>query len=152
MSNFLSSQPKIVAKKKKRLGRGLGSGKGSKSGRGTTRHQKAREDIPLFFEGGQAKMTKKFPLLRGKGRNKSIKKKPLIIKLSSLNVFNDGEVIDFEKLIKEKLVDKKVESSGVKILADGKLEKKLIIKLPVSQKAKKTIEDLGGRVESDLKK
>ena len=77
MVNFLTSLPKIVAKKKKRLGRGLGSGRGSKSGRGTTRHQKAREAIPLHFEGGQARMVKKFPLLRGKGRNKSYKKKKL---------------------------------------------------------------------------
>lgn len=75
MVNFLANLPKIVAKKKKRLGRGLGSGRGSKSGRGTTRHQKARESIPLHFEGGQARMVKKFPLLRGKGRNKSYKKK-----------------------------------------------------------------------------
>ena len=70
MKSILSNLPKIVSKKKKRLGRGLGSGKGAKSGRGTTRHQKARESIPLHFEGGQGRMVKKFPLLRGKGRNK----------------------------------------------------------------------------------
>lgn len=68
--HFLSNLPKIVTKKKKRLGRGLGSGKGAKSGRGTTRHQKARESIPLHFEGGQARIVKKYPLLRGKGKNK----------------------------------------------------------------------------------
>ncbi|MFH0979620.1 MAG: hypothetical protein V1803_01600 [Candidatus Roizmanbacteria bacterium] len=72
MIDFLSNLPKIVRSKKKRLGRGLGSGKGSKSGRGTTRHQKARESIPLHFEGGQGRMVKSFPLLRGKGKNKSI--------------------------------------------------------------------------------
>lgn len=72
MTNFLSSLPKIVDGRKKRLGRGLGSGKGAKSGRGTTRHQKAREGIPLHFEGGQGRMVKRFPLLRGKGKNKSI--------------------------------------------------------------------------------
>lgn len=71
MIDFLSNLPKIVIKRKKRLGRGLGSGKGSKSGRGTTRHQKAREKIPLHFEGGQGRMVKRFPLLRGKGKNKS---------------------------------------------------------------------------------
>jgi large subunit ribosomal protein L15 len=70
MINFLSNLPKLVFKRKKRVGRGLGSGKGAKSGRGITRHQKAREDIPLHFEGGQGRMVKKYPLLRGKGRNK----------------------------------------------------------------------------------
>lgn len=70
MINFLSQLPKLVFGRKKRLGRGLGSGKGAKSGRGTTRHQKAREDVPLHFEGGQGRMVKRFPLLRGKGRNK----------------------------------------------------------------------------------
>jgi len=77
MIDFLSNLPKIVFGRKKRLGRGLGSGKGSKSGRGTTRHQKAREKIPLHFEGGQGRMVKRFPLLRGKGRNKSIKNEKL---------------------------------------------------------------------------
>lgn len=71
MIDFLSNLPKIIIKRKKRIGRGLGSGKGSKSGRGTTRHQKAREKIPLHFEGGQGRMVKRFPLLRGKGKNKS---------------------------------------------------------------------------------
>ena len=70
MTDFLSTLPKISFNKKKRLGRGLGSGKGSKSGRGTTRHQKARETVPLHFEGGQGRMVKRFPLLRGKGKNK----------------------------------------------------------------------------------
>ncbi len=71
MLNFLSNLPKITHKKNKRLGRGLGSGKGAKSGRGITRHQKARENIPLHFEGGQGRLVKRFPLLRGKGKNKS---------------------------------------------------------------------------------
>lgn len=69
MGNFLSQLPKLVEEAKKRLGRGTGSGKGAKSGRGTTRHQKARGSIPLHFEGGQGRMVKKYPLLRGKGRN-----------------------------------------------------------------------------------
>jgi len=74
-ATFLSNLPKIIHRPKKRRGRGLGSGKGAKSGRGTTRHQKARESIPLHFEGGQGRIIKKFPLLRGKGRNKPKKSK-----------------------------------------------------------------------------
>lgn len=77
MKNFLANLPKLVFSRKKRLGRGLGSGKGAKSGRGITRHQKAREDIPLHFEGGQGRIIKKFPLLRGKGKNKSLISKKL---------------------------------------------------------------------------
>lgn len=81
MINILTSLPKIIKKNKKRLGRGLGSGKGAKSGRGITRHQKAREDVPLHFEGGQGRIVKKFPLLRGKGKNKPLINKKLKKKL-----------------------------------------------------------------------
>jgi len=140
MKTFLSNLPKIVEKKKKRLGRGLGSGKGSKSGRGTTRHQKAREGIPLHFEGGQGRMVKKFPLLRGKGKNSSVVKKPIIIKLDKLNVFNDGDIIDIKNLLKKGIIEKNQVKLGVKILAGGSLKKKLIIKVESSKSAKKIID------------
>lgn len=146
MSNFLSILPKIISRKKKRLGRGLGSGKGSKSGRGTTRHQKAREKIPLFFEGGQARMVKKFPLLRGKGRQRSFKEKPVILTLDYLNNFADGEVISVDMLVKKKIIAHS--KIPVKVLNRGKLEKKLIVKLPVSIGAKKAIEAKGGKVNN----
>ncbi len=146
MTDFLSHLPKLVENRKKRLGRGLGSGKGAKSGRGTTRHQKARESIPLSFEGGQGRMIKKFPLLRGKGRNKSIKNKPIIIHLKDLSVFKADETIDIETLIKRNIVDKKAKDFGVKLLADEtKLEKKLVIKLPLSKAAKAKVEGAGGK-------
>lgn len=145
-NNFLSNLPKIVAKAKKRVGRGIGSGRGAKSGRGTTRHQKARESIPLHFEGGQARMVKKFPLLRGKGRNKSIGKKPFIIDLKSLNVFKNSEVVDIESLFKRGLIDVETKKLGVKILGNGKLEKKLKVKVAVSKSVKAAIEKAGGTV------
>lgn len=66
----LSNLPKIVKKTKKRVGRGGGSGVGSKSRRGFSRHQKSREKIKIWFEGGQNRLIKKFPLLRGKGKLK----------------------------------------------------------------------------------
>ena len=147
MNNFLSNLPKIVAKKKKRLGRGLGSGKGAKSGRGTTRHQKARGKIPLHFEGGQARMVKRFPLLRGKGRNKPKQNKPLILKLSSLNVFKDNEIVDVAGLLKKHLIQIKSKEQTVKILTGGKLERKLTVKVLTSKGAKKGIEKSGGKIE-----
>jgi len=134
-------------KKKKRLGRGLGSGKGSKSGRGTTRHQKARESIPLHFEGGQGRIVKKFPLLRGKGKNNSIEKKAFIVDLEMLNRLADNSVVSRELLIKENIITNGKENLPIKILANGQLKKKLIIKLSVSKKVKEAVEKLGGQVE-----
>src|SRR3989338_2982137 len=130
MKNFLSNLPKIIMKKKKRLGRGLGSGKGAKSGRGTTRHQKARESIPLHFEGGQARMVKKFPLLRGKGKNKSIKPVTVILKVAALNIFKNNQEVDKKSLIKTGIIEMKKKNQAVKILSGGKLEKKLTVKVP----------------------
>ena len=147
MSNFLSNLSKMNIKKKKRLGRGLGSGKGSKSGRGTTRHQKARESIPLHFEGGQGRIVKKFPLLRGKGKNNSIEKKAFIVDLEMLNKLADNSIVSRELLIKENIITNGKENLPIKILANGQLKKKLIIKLPVSKKVKEAVEKLGGQVE-----
>lgn len=136
MDNFLSKLPKIVEGSKKRLGRGLGSGKGAKSGRGTTRHQKARESIPLHFEGGQGRMVKKYPLLRGKGKNNSVRQKPQMISVSKLNIFKEGTTVDIESLVKQGFIDKKDKKRGVKIVGTGKLEKKLVIKVPQSKSVK----------------
>lgn len=139
INNLLSLLPKIITKKNKRLGRGLGSNKGAKSGRGTTRHQKARQSMPIHFEGGQARMVKKFPLLRGKGRNKSLTPKPIIIDLNQLNKFDDGETITVEKLIKKKIIKENDKIKGVKVLNKGKLKKKLILQIPASKEVKKII-------------
>lgn len=147
MNNFLSNLPQVNIKKKKRLGRGLGSGKGSKSGRGTTRHQKARESIPLHFEGGQGRIVKKFPLLRGKGKNNSVKQKAFVIDLVSLNKLKDNSIVNRETLIKENIITNGKENLPIKILANGQLKKKLIVKLPVSKKVKEAVEKLGGQVE-----
>lgn len=147
MSTSLSQLPKTVSPKKKRLGRGLGSGKGAKSTRGTTRHQRAREAIPLHFEGGQGRLVKKYPLLRGKARNKPSQKKPVVIYLSKLNVFKDGDTVTIETLTKKGILRDMNAKTRVKILANGKLEKKLIVQLPLSQSAKKMVENAGGEVK-----
>jgi large subunit ribosomal protein L15 len=123
----------------------LGSGKGSKSGRGTTRHQKAREAIPLHFEGGQGRLVKRYPLLRGKGKNKSRVEKPAIIKLSALDAFSDGDTVDLKTLVKQGLVDESV--MNVKILEGGELKKKLTVRVSTSKSAKAAIEKAGGKVE-----
>lgn len=146
MTDFLSKLQKLGKKKRKRLGRGLGGGKGAKSGRGTTRHQKARGKIPLHFEGGQSRMVKRFPLLRGKGKNKPKRKKSVIIRLGDLEKVK-GQIVDYPLLIKSGLLKEKKKNMDVKILASGTVKKKLIVRLPVSKKAQKLIEGAGGKVE-----
>lgn len=144
---MLSSLPKITDKKKKRLGRGAGSGRGAKSGRGTTRHQKAREDIPLHFEGGQGKFVKKFPLLRGKGRNKPLSPAAIIITMDHLNKFEEGSTVDMQALIDKKVIGERDVKKNVKVLTNGEaLTKKLTVSLPVSRSAKEMIEKAGGQV------
>ncbi|MDO8608975.1 MAG: 50S ribosomal protein L15 [bacterium] len=146
MKNILSTLPGIVEKKKKRIGRGLGSGKGSKSGRGTTRHQKARGKIPMHFEGGQGRLVKKFPLLRGKGKNRARGIRPMIVNLEDLNVFKDNDTVTVDTLIEKKRIDSRAKEIGVKILGGGKLERKLTIMVSLSKSAKTAIEKLGGIV------
>ena len=148
MSNYLSNRVKIVEKSKKRLGRGAGSGKGQKSTRGSTRHQKARENISHAFEGGQGKMTKRFPLLRGKSKNKSIQVKANVISMADLETFDEGTVVTVESLIEKGMVVPTNKGVTVKVLANGKLTKKLTVALPVSESARKMIEDKGGEVRS----
>lgn len=142
----LSAMPKLVIGRKKRLGRGNASGKGAKSGRGTTRHQAARQDIKLAFEGGQGKLTKRFPLLRGKGRNKSRKAASFIITLDKLNSLPVNTEVTIASLQKNGLLPGYKTGTTVKILSSGKLEKPLTITLPVSKKAREIIEKSGGKI------
>ena len=144
--NSLSNLKKIVDKSKKRLGRGLGS-KGAKSGRGTTRHQAAREDIPLHFEGGQGRLVKRFPLLRGKGRNKPVSVKPALITLDELELYEAGTVINLGTLVEHQSITVKQAIRGAKVVATGVLTKSLTIELPVSLSAKSLIEKAGGKVQ-----
>lgn len=148
MNNLLSKLPKVVFDTKKRKGRGIGSGRGVKSGRGTTRHQKARESIPLHFEGGQGRLVKRFPLLRGKGKNRSDKSNKYVIYTKDLNRFEENEVIDEKLLKKAGLINNRIKNPEIKIIFKGTLKKKLTIALPISRSAKKEIESTGGNVKS----
>lgn len=136
---------KVKARSKKRLGRGLGSGKGKTGGRGT-KGQKARGTIPVTFTGNLS-LYKKLPLRRGKG-NRQVSIKPKIVSLSKLNVFKAKEIIDINKLQEAKVITAKDIKRGVKILGTGEITQVLTIKLPVSDSAREKIEKLGGKVEN----
>ena len=144
---------KIVTKRKKRVGRGFGSGKGGHTvGRGQ-KGQKSRSKVGILFEGVKTKksLLKRIPLRRGKGKFHP-KEKPLIVKLSLLNLMPSGSKVNVNSLIKKGIVDgKQAKSFGVKILGNGEVDKKLTIELPISKSAAKKIEKAGGKIVQSSK-
>lgn len=136
---------KIKDKGSKRLGRGIGSGLGKTAGRGT-KGQKSRGKIPLAFSGSGLPFYKKLPLKRGLG-NPKISDKPFVLNLGDLAEFRAKSVVDVEELLKHGLINKKNAKKGVKILGDGEIKVALTFKTPVSHKAKRKIEEKGGKVE-----
>lgn len=143
----LSNLQKITTKKKKRVGLGHGSGRGKTSGRGT-KGLKARGNVPLDFEGGALPLIKRLPFLRGKGRNKSLQSKSLILNVSALNILPKGTVVDIETLAKHGLVRlEEAKQIGVKILGDGDLGVSLTVKVPASKGAVEKIKKAGGSLE-----
>ena len=145
----LDKLPKTKSKSKKRLGRGYGSGKGGHtSGRGA-KGTKARGKVGLAFEGTKAKKSfiQKLPLMRGKGKHKSLKKKPLIVNLKHLSLFKKDELVNEESLIKKGIVEAKTAKKfGIKILGDGDLKISLRVDLPCSKSAIKKIQKAKGKV------
>ncbi|MCI8346746.1 MAG: 50S ribosomal protein L15 [Bacilli bacterium] len=110
--------------RKKRVGRGPGSGLGKTCGRGQ-KGQKSRSggSINPVFEGGQLPLYRRLPK-RGFS-NALFKKEYAVINVSDLNIFDDGTVVT-PALLKEKGIVKK-QLNGIKILGNGTLNKKLTI-------------------------
>lgn len=139
----LHDLPATVQKRKKRLGRGHGSGKVKTAGRGT-KGQKARGTIRPGFEGGQLPIIKRLPLLRGKGKNTSRKQKAFLIPLSTLAGFPKGTVVNLKVLQKHHMI--KTGVTRVKILGKDKLDVALTVAVPCSRQAKAMIEKAGGQI------
>jgi large subunit ribosomal protein L15 len=138
---------KVVAKRNKRRGQGYGTGVGGHtSGRGQ-KGQKSRGSIGILFEGMKTKksLLHRLPFLRGKLKNRGWAK-PMPIKIEQLNKLAVGTKVDLESLIKAGIVTADSAKHGIKILAGGKLEKKLEVNVPVSESVKKLIEAAGGSV------
>lgn len=133
---------------KKRLGRGIGSGKGKTGGRGS-KGQKARGKISAQFIGGLA-LYKKLPLRRGLSNLSPQKKsKPVIIKLDRLAIFKPKTRVDLLSLVENNILKKEDIKKGVKILLSNKVKlPPLVIALPVSKSVRDQIEKAGGRVEN----
>lgn len=128
--------------KRLRKGRGLSSGHGFTSGRGT-KGQKAHGKTRLGFEGGQMPLYRQIPK---RGFTNINRKEYAIVNLTALNKFDDGAEVTPEVLVENGIV--KNLKSGVKVLGNGKLTKKLTVKAnKFSASAVSAIEAAGGKTE-----
>ncbi len=112
-------------KRRKRVGRGPGSGHGKTSTRGH-KGQKARSGGAKGpgFEGGQMPLLRRLP--RRGFNNARFRRELAVVNVGALNVFEDGTEVTPEVLLSRRIVRKL--GDGVKILGDGKLEKRLVVK------------------------
>ena len=128
--------------KRLRKGRGLSSGHGFTSGRGT-KGQKAHGKTRLGFEGGQMPLYRQIPK---RGFTNINRKEYAIVNLSTLDRFEDGTEVTPQLLMESGIV--KNLKSGVKVLGNGKLTKKLTVKAnKFSASAVSAIEAAGGKTE-----
>lgn len=128
----------------KRKGRGCGTGNGKTAGRGH-KGQKARSGgkTRIGFEGGQMPLARRIPK---RGFNNIYAKPLTAINVAALNAFEDGAVVDAAALIEKGILsDCKY---GLKVLSNGKLDRKLTVKAAAfSESAKAKIEQAGGKAE-----
>ncbi len=132
-------------KRRKRVGRGPGSGHGKTSTRGH-KGQKARSGGAKGpgFEGGQMPLQRRLP--RRGFNNARFKKKFAVVNVAALNVFEDGTVVTPEALVARRIVRRIAD--GVKVLGDGVLERSLTVRAHAfSREARAKIEAAGGQAE-----
>jgi len=147
LSNLTPAQPR---KSRKRVGRGLGSGKGRYSGRGI-KGQKSRAGThapSASFEGGQMPLFMRVPKLRGATSKDAMPIGPFRtysqpVNLSDLERFEAGEEVTPESLKAKGLI--RSVRQDVKLLGSGELKKKLTISVhAASASARKKVEGAGG--------
>lgn len=144
-------QPKKGSTKKKmRVGRGIGSGKGKTSGRGV-KGQKARTGVAVKgFEGGQMPLYRRLPKVGF--TNTSFARKLSELSVGKLQEAIDAKKIDIkgtideDALVKAGIVNRK--KDGIKLLGNGKLKSKVSLKLSgATASAKEAVEKAGGSLE-----
>ena len=127
-------------KVRNRVGRGESSGNGKTAGRGQ-KGQKARGKVRLGFEGGQMPLFRRKPK---RGFTNINRKEFAVVNLDVLNQFDNGTEVSPALLVEAGIV--KNELSGIKILANGQLEKSLTVKANKFSAAAVT-EAAGGKTE-----
>ena len=140
-------------KKKIRVGRGIGSGKGKTSSRGH-KGQKSRSGVAIkSFEGGQMPLYRRLPK---RGFNPIIKKNIAILNLDKIQFFIDkkniktSDVLNSQLLKKLNLINKN--SKKLKILGSGEIKEKINIEADLASKtALKELEKIGGYIQIKTK-
>ena|SRR5436190_1145505 len=131
-------------KKSKRLGRGIGSGRGKTCGRGH-KGQRARAGgyHKVGFEGGQMPLQRRIPKSGFRSRQSSYRQEVYLSDLNSV----EADIIDFAALSEAGLI--KANTKDVKIIASGEISKPVTIKgISVTAGARKQIEAAKGKVEA----
>lgn len=132
--------------RRKRVGRGPGSGHEKTSGRGQ-KGQKARTggNIPAYFEGGQNRFSQRMPYLSG--FKNPFRKEYIVVNLSDLKVFAAGETVNGETLAAKGLIRSSKAKGLLKVLGNGSLDRALLVSAhKVSTTARRRIEAAGGTV------
>ena len=138
------SPPKGSRKTRKRLGRGVGSGKGKTAGRGTKgQNSRSGGGVRQGFEGGQMPLHRRLPK---RGFTNIFKKKIAVVNVRDLSKLESGSVVDEAALIGAGLV--KGRRDGIKLLGHGQIKIPLTIKVnAVSKDAREKIIEAGGNVK-----
>ncbi len=143
--SLLNKLISTTTKSAKRVGRGIGSGKGGHTSSRGQKGQKSRQGakVPLWFEGGQLPLIKRLPMLRGKGRL-NVVRPTAEVTLSDIDSMK-AETITLDTLKLEKVVGPKF--GKAKIISSGKLNRKVVVQgVKVTKTALEAITAAGGSV------
>jgi large subunit ribosomal protein L15 len=134
--------PPGAHRKRRRIGRGLGSGRGTTAGKGTKgQNARAGGGVPPYFEGGQLPLVRKLPYRRGFTNRSRVEYRG--VNLKDLSNFEVGSTVDVAALVAAGLL--KSDRERVKILAGGELAHALTVTAHrFSATAREKIEAAGG--------
>ena len=135
---------KAPRQNRNRVGRGPGSGNGKTSGRGQKgQNSRSGGGVRLGFEGGQTPLARRLPK---RGFTNFNRKEYAIVNVETLNRFEEGTTVNVALLLEKGIIKK--ELSGLKVLGNGELTKKLTVEaVKFSKSAKEAIEKAGGNAE-----
>ncbi len=138
------SPPSRSRKMSRRLGRGVGTGRGKTAGRGTKGYNsRSGGGVRPGYEGGQMPIHRRLPK---RGFANIFRKKITVINIRDLLTFKSGSLVDEAALVKAGLI--KGKKDGIKLLGQGDISIALNVKLShVSKSAREKIETAGGNVE-----